>query len=106
MFLSDLDIQKNIESGDILITDFDNSRLQPASYDIRLGNKFLIVDDYKSPIIDPVKKILPEYREIELRDDESRNNDSWDESRKIWFRKIFDSTFWEILVGAPWAYRS
>ena len=38
MFLSDIDIQKNIESGDILITDFDNSRLQPASYDIRLGN--------------------------------------------------------------------
>ena len=56
MFLSDIDIQKNIESGDILITDFDNSRLQPASYDIRLGNKFLVVDDYKSPVIDPVKK--------------------------------------------------
>ena len=70
MFLSDIDIQKNIESGDILITDFDNSRLQPASYDIRLGNKFLVVADYKSPVIDPVKKILPEYREIELRDDE------------------------------------
>lgn len=70
MFLSDIDIQKNIESGDILTTDFDNSRLQPASYDIRLGNKFLVVDDYKSPVIDPVKKILPEYREIELRDDE------------------------------------
>lgn len=70
MFLSDIDILKNINSNDILITEFDESRLQPASYDIRLGNKFLVVDDYKSPVIDPVKKILPEYREIILKDDD------------------------------------
>lgn len=36
MYLSDRDIRAGIESADISISDFDTSRLQPASYDIRL----------------------------------------------------------------------
>jgi dCTP deaminase len=64
MYLSDRDIRTAIEEKNISISDFDESRLQPASYDIRLGDKFLIVKDYSVVNIDPVKKILPEYEEI------------------------------------------
>ena len=64
MYLSDRDIRIARELGDISITDFDNSRLQPASYDIRLGNKFLIVKDHSVANIDPVNHILPEYEEL------------------------------------------
>lgn len=64
MYLSDRDIRAGIESADISISDFDTSRLQPASYDIRLWEKFLIVKDYSVTNIDPVNKILPEYEEI------------------------------------------
>lgn len=71
MFLSDSDILEGVETWDITITDFDESRLQPASYDIRLGNKFLIVRGYESPVIDPVNNILPLYDEIILADEDS-----------------------------------
>ena len=64
MYLSDRDIRTSLENGDISISDFDQSRLQPASYDIRLGDKFLIVKDYSVTNIDPVNKVLPEYEEI------------------------------------------
>ena len=64
MYLSDRDIRASIDSRDISISDFDESRLQPASYDIRLGDRFLIVKDYSVSNIDPVNKILPEYEEI------------------------------------------
>jgi dCTP deaminase len=64
MYLSDRDIRASIDSGDISISDFDTSRLQPASYDIRLGDRFLIVKDYSVMNIDPMNKILPEYEEI------------------------------------------
>ena len=70
MYLSDSDIRKNLDSGDITITDFDLSRLQPASYDIRLGSKFLIVKDYSVNAIDPVNKILPSYEEITVTPEE------------------------------------
>ncbi len=64
MYLSDHDIRIAIEAGTISISDFDVSRLQPASYDIRLGNKFLIVKDHSITNIDPVNHILPEYEEL------------------------------------------
>lgn len=70
MFLSDVHIRKAVTHGDIAISDFSLSRLQQASYDIRLANKFLVIDGHKSPIIDPVKKILPSYQEVIL--------DEWD----------------------------
>ena len=64
MYLSDKDIRMAINTWDITISDFDESRLQPASYDIRLGDKFLIVKEYSIANIDPVNHILPEYEEI------------------------------------------
>jgi dCTP deaminase len=64
MYLSDHDIHKAIEKSEISISDFSLDRLQPASYDIRLGDKFLIVKEYSIANIDPVNHILPEYEEI------------------------------------------
>jgi dCTP deaminase len=64
MYLSDRDIRSAIDNWTISISDFEVSRLQPASYDIRLGNKFLIVKDYSVTNIDPVNHILPEYEEL------------------------------------------
>lgn len=68
MFLSDKDIRKAIRSGDIVIQDFEEARLQPASYDILLGNKFIIAASESTMAIDPVKKIFPQTKEIIIPD--------------------------------------
>lgn len=70
MYLSDKDIRTALTIWDIAISEFDEWRLQPASYDIRLGDKFLIVKDYSVTNIDPVNHILPEYEEIIVTSDE------------------------------------
>lgn len=70
MFLSDVDIKKYVLSKDITLEPFTEKRLQPASYDIRLGNKFLINDEYSTHLIDPAKKIYAETREITVKDGE------------------------------------
>jgi dCTP deaminase len=64
MFLSDVDIEKGVAAGDIVIEQFDRKRLQPASYDIRLGTKFIFNNNYLSGFIDPVKKIYSESTEV------------------------------------------
>ncbi|OIP54290.1 dCTP deaminase [Candidatus Gracilibacteria bacterium CG2_30_37_12] len=71
MFLSDIDIKKAIVDQSITLSDFDPKRLGPASYDILLGNKFLVIKSHSTSFIDPVNKILPEYDEIILKDNES-----------------------------------
>lgn len=53
MYLSDIDILEALDSGDIIIKDFDPARLQPASYDILLGFEFLVFKRHKYPYIDP-----------------------------------------------------
>lgn len=68
MFLADKDIRKAVEKGDIIIQGFDEERLQPASYDILLGNKFLISNTESTMAIDPVKKIFPETKELIIPD--------------------------------------
>ena len=69
MILADKDIRKAVEDGDITISDFDESRLQPASYDILLGNKFIINDANSTQFIDPVNKIYAKTHEVEIPDD-------------------------------------
>jgi|SRR5579859_782623 len=71
MFLSDQQIKAAIKAGDVTIQDFDEKRLQPASYDILLGNKFILTEGHTTPMIDPVKGIFAETREIILKDNES-----------------------------------
>lgn len=68
MYLVDKDIKKAIEKGDIIIQDFDEKRLQPASYDILLGNKFLISNTESTMAIDPVMKVFPETKELIIPD--------------------------------------
>ncbi|HEY4503609.1 MAG TPA: dCTP deaminase [Candidatus Paceibacterota bacterium] len=69
MFLSDVDIKKAVNNGDIMIKDFDESRLQQASYDILLGNKFLVSNTESTLAIDPVRKIFPVTKEIIIEND-------------------------------------
>lgn len=68
MYLSDLDILKAVRKGDIVIRPFDKKRLQPASYDIRLGNKFIVNDESATHIIDPARKIFAKTREVTVKD--------------------------------------
>ncbi len=68
MFLADKDIRKAVKNGDIVIKDFDENRLQPASYDILLGNTFWVVSGHESLAIDPVMKVFPKMIEKKLDD--------------------------------------
>lgn len=68
MFLADREIKKAVEKGDIVIQGFDEARLQPASYDILLGNKFIVHNTESTMAIDPVNKIYPETKEIIIPD--------------------------------------
>ncbi|QQS61059.1 MAG: dCTP deaminase [Candidatus Moraniibacteriota bacterium] len=70
MFLSDCDIQRGVEDGSIVIKDFEKKRLQPASYDVLLGNVFLITSSHETKAIDPVRGIFPKNSEIQIPDGE------------------------------------
>ena len=70
MFLSDTDILEEIKKGTITLKPFDESRLQPASYDILLGNKFVVNDENVTPFVDPSRKIYAKTREITVEDGE------------------------------------
>lgn len=68
MFLSDVDIEKKVKEGEITLEPFRVGQLQPASYDIRLGNKFVTNDENSTHYIDPVKKIYAKTREVVIKD--------------------------------------
>lgn len=68
MFLSDTDIKKALKEGKITLTPFKESQLQPASYDIRLGNVFQLSDLYATAFIDPVKRVYGKTREMKVPD--------------------------------------
>jgi dCTP deaminase len=70
MYLSDTDIEKEVKKGNIVLKPFDKKALNPASYDIKLGNRFLITEWHKHSIIDPAKKILPAEREVFVKNGE------------------------------------
>src|ERR1700739_3365487 len=68
MFLSDVDIQKAIKGGKITLKPFSRSQLQPASYDIKLGNVFQMPELHTTAIIDPVNRIYAKTHEITVKD--------------------------------------
>lgn len=68
MFLADIDIHAEVKNGRITLEPFDAKRLQPASYDIRLGNTFIINDAHSTKAIDPVKGIFPHTQTIDVKD--------------------------------------
>ena len=57
MQLSDQEIRKALQDGQIRIDNFDESRLQPASYDILLGYELMIFNNHKFECIDPKKAV-------------------------------------------------
>lgn len=70
MFLSDTDIIAEVKKGTITLKPFFESRLQPASYDILLGNKFVVNDENQTLFVDPSKKVYAKTREIVVKDGE------------------------------------
>ncbi len=70
MFLSDKDIHAAVKNGEVTLEPFEQKRLQPASYDIRLGNTFIVNDTHSTKAIDPVKGIFPKTQTIEVQDGE------------------------------------
>jgi dCTP deaminase len=68
MILTDRDIVRAVQAGEITLKPFDKKRLQPASYDILLGNKFVITEPESNHFIDPSKKIFPKTREVVVKD--------------------------------------
>jgi dCTP deaminase len=53
MILSDHSIKEGIADGRIVMTPYDESLIQPASIDIRLGGQFRVFRNYKYSCIDP-----------------------------------------------------
>ncbi|HEY4502745.1 MAG TPA: dCTP deaminase [Candidatus Paceibacterota bacterium] len=70
MYLSDIDIKKAVNAGEITLSDFDVKRLQPVSYDILLGNKFFLTETHTDGFIDPHRRKFPQAREIHIKDNE------------------------------------
>lgn len=68
MFLSDKDILSLVKKGEITLEPFNQKQLQPASYDIKLGNTFIINDTHSTKAIDPVKGVYPKTQIIEVGD--------------------------------------
>lgn len=68
MFLSDIDIHKAVTEGKITLDPFTTDRLQPASYDILLGNKFIENDASSTHFVDPANKIYAKTVEKIVRD--------------------------------------
>ena len=62
MLLSDVSIKEAVESGRIVIDPWDESLLQPASVDLRLGRKLRVFRNSRVPYID-VKQELPDLTE-------------------------------------------
>lgn len=70
MFLSDSDIHEAIKRREITLTPYDEGRLQPASYDILLGNKFIENEASSTHFVDPSRKIYAKTVEKVVRDDD------------------------------------
>src|ERR1044072_6623344 len=70
MFLSDIDIEKAIKNKEITLEPFVRSRLQPASYDITLCNKFIENDASSTHYVDPARKIYAKTTEKMVKDGE------------------------------------
>ena len=56
MLLSDIDIEDFIDAGEISITPYDRSLLQPSSIDVRLGRHFRIFNSHRYTHIDPAQQ--------------------------------------------------
>lgn len=53
VLLSDTDIRAHITTGRLSITPYDDTLVQPASIDVRLGRDFRVMENHRHPCIDP-----------------------------------------------------
>ncbi|MEX0895572.1 MAG: dCTP deaminase [Patescibacteria group bacterium] len=67
MYLSDTDIKKALAAQEITIRDFDESRLQPASYDVLLGFEFMVFKRHQQAVIDPKEPASKYMEKITLK---------------------------------------
>jgi len=63
MILSDKTLKREIENGNLVITPFDASCVQPASIDLRLSNEFRVFKHTNHALID-IKENFGEYTEL------------------------------------------
>ena len=70
MFLSDKDILAEVKAGSIILEPFDVKRLQPATYDIRLGITFIVNEPHSTLAIDPGRGVYPKTQKVEIPDGE------------------------------------
>jgi dCTP deaminase len=70
MQLSDGDIRKAFHQDLIQISPFDDSRIQPASYDVLLGNEFLYFTPGSLQVIDPRISVKEHMTVANIEDDD------------------------------------
>lgn len=70
MRLSDRDIKKALKSGAITIEQFDDARLQPATYDVLLGFNFMTFERHSFEIIDPRVDNSKYMKKVELHSED------------------------------------
>ena len=66
MVLSDADIKIAIEKREIIIEPLDDSAIQPASVDLRLGSELRVFDNHKFSVIDPMRSMPDLTRMVEI----------------------------------------
>ena len=71
MFLCDASITEKIKSGEISIDPFNPENVQPASYDLTLGNEFLAFDKTQQICIDVKEPVSNAMKKVKIKDDES-----------------------------------
>ncbi|MHB0857758.1 MAG: dCTP deaminase [Anaerolineae bacterium] len=71
MILSDRSIRQRLQCGAIFIEPFDADSLQPASYDLRLDNAFLVFDAAQTDSIDVRRAVSDVMRRIHIAEDEA-----------------------------------
>lgn len=64
MILSDSDIRQEIAKKHLLISPFDSSLLQPASYDLRLGKEFKVFKSIHKAYFDVKQNNVEEFMEL------------------------------------------
>lgn len=71
MILSDRDIKKAVEEKEIVLDPFDPTMVQPASVDLRLGNRFLVFRNSSHDAIDVKKPIADLMDEVFIEGDQA-----------------------------------
>ncbi len=70
MVLSDRTIKQEVEAGRLVIDPYDESLVQPSSYDVRVDRSFRVFHNSRYPYIDVRKPTDDLTEKVEIADDE------------------------------------